>query len=417
MRPLVGIGAALMVVVLGGLIVGLLTQPTAPEPTLDTPSGEIISGTTAAPTTTLAAAASTTTRAPMVLPGSWIQLSNDGFQLGARGDSSAIWTGTEMIVWGGWPTETDDRGGAAYDPSAHTWRSLPQSPIEEAYGHEAVWTGREMIVWGGVTSSGFTGGGAAYDPKSDTWRTIADSPLSARSAHSAIWTGSEMIILGGYDPTPKALTTVAAYEPETDRWRAMADSPVLGGLVEFGEGQSAVWTGSHIVVYGADELAVFAEEVPGAVAAVYQPADDAWTVLSDILIHPRLWHSAVWTGTEVIVWGGSGRDEMGPAGIAYQPDTRTWRALADAPVTERARHVAFWTGTHMVIWGGSTVGPASTSERIGSGVAYEPALDAWLQTETPGLQSRTVNGVWTGESAIIWTGDPSQSGMFTSIDP
>ena len=65
--------------------------------------------------------------------------------------------------------------------------------------HTAVWTGSEMIVWGGVNGGNFlfnTGG--RYNPSTDSWRatSITNAP-SARYLHTAVWTGSEMIVWGG----------------------------------------------------------------------------------------------------------------------------------------------------------------------------------------------------------------------------
>lgn len=40
--------------------------------------------------------------------------------------------------------------GAAHDPAAQMWRPLPAEGAPSArYGHGAVWTGEEMLVWGG----------------------------------------------------------------------------------------------------------------------------------------------------------------------------------------------------------------------------------------------------------------------------
>ena len=82
-----------------------------------------------------------------------------------------------------------------------TWTatSTTGAPDGRAY-HTAVWTGSEMIVWGGADSSGndiSTGG--RYNPSTDSWTaTSTTNAPSARSAHTAVWTGSEMIVWGGH---------------------------------------------------------------------------------------------------------------------------------------------------------------------------------------------------------------------------
>ena len=63
--------------------------------------------------------------------------------------------------------------------------------------HTAVWTGSEMIVWGGLDGSYLNTGGR-YNPATDNWTATSttDAP-AARDRHTAVWTGSEMIVWGG----------------------------------------------------------------------------------------------------------------------------------------------------------------------------------------------------------------------------
>ncbi len=67
----------------------------------------------------------------------------------------------------------------------------------------------------------------------------------------------------------------------------------------------------------------------------------------------RSYHTAVWTGAEMIVWGGFNGGTFFNDGGRYHPGTNAWTALpaADAPAS-RCQHTAVWTGTAMVIWGG-----------------------------------------------------------------
>ena len=71
--------------------------------------------------------------------------------------------------------------------------------------HTAVWTGTEMIVWGGAYNLVYSLPNRRFNPAMDVWRTIetSDSP-NGQEGHSAIWTGSQMIIsprLPGPDTT------------------------------------------------------------------------------------------------------------------------------------------------------------------------------------------------------------------------
>src|SRR5205823_10086233 len=67
--------------------------------------------------------------------------------------------GNDMIVWGGGTSgvsPTDFNTGGRYNPGADSWSAtnIVNAPAERD-SHTAVWTGSEMIVWGGA--KGFTG--------------------------------------------------------------------------------------------------------------------------------------------------------------------------------------------------------------------------------------------------------------------
>ena len=82
-----------------------------------------------------------------------------------------------MIVWGGIapadPLSYTNTGGK-YDPSTDSW--TPTTTMRAPTGREfptAVWTGSEMIVWGGFSfdSSGehYWNTGGRYNPSTDSW--------------------------------------------------------------------------------------------------------------------------------------------------------------------------------------------------------------------------------------------------------
>jgi hypothetical protein len=120
----------------------------------------------------------------------------------AREYHTAVWTGSEMIVWGGEDINGDlVNTGGRYNPSDDSWTatSITNAPAARQ-AHTAVWTGSEMIVWGGnhfVFPYYFNTGGR-YNPSTDSWTaTSTINAPAARNAHTAVWTGSEMIVWGG----------------------------------------------------------------------------------------------------------------------------------------------------------------------------------------------------------------------------
>ena len=63
-----------------------------------------------------------------------------------------------MIVWGGYYSGSVLNGGGRYNPVADSWTAVTTTGAPAArYRHTAVWTGSEMIVWGGFNGNYFNG--------------------------------------------------------------------------------------------------------------------------------------------------------------------------------------------------------------------------------------------------------------------
>src|SRR5205807_4631488 len=116
---------------------------------------------------------------------------------------TAIWTGNEMIVWGGDAVNsTGLNTGGKYNPGTNSWTptSITNAPHARLY-HTAVWSGTEMIIWGGYFSDtngdNYLNTGGRYNSSTDSWTdTSTTSVPVTRAYHTAIWTGTEMIVWG-----------------------------------------------------------------------------------------------------------------------------------------------------------------------------------------------------------------------------
>jgi hypothetical protein len=131
-----------------------------------------------------------------------------------RNSQTAVWTGSEMIVWGGFGGSYFNTGGR-YNPSTDSWSAISTINAPTARGgHTAVWTGNEMIVWGGDDGHSLNTGGR-YNPANDTWTATSttNAPLG-RLFHTAVWTGTNMILWGGWNEIE--LSTGSRYNPSTD---------------------------------------------------------------------------------------------------------------------------------------------------------------------------------------------------------
>jgi Kelch motif len=260
-----------------------------------------------------------------------------------QGAPASVWTGRELFVWGGGFHH-------ALDPATGRWREL--SGIQgAAYGVDfaLVWTGRLVLGWGGGCCGGNVGTGAAYDPVADRWTALPPAPLSAR--HTAgVWTGSELLIAGGWADDGPVFADAAAYNPTTHRWRRLPPMPAPRA------GATLTWTGDRLLVAGGyTELPTTRPVV--ADLAVYTPASNAWRVVTGP--QPgRVHHGAVWTGHQLLLWGGTVTFGGAPAphGLAYTPATGRWTALPLSSLRGREDPVVAWTGRQLLVWGGWNAG-------------------------------------------------------------
>ena len=122
------------------------------------------------------------------------------------------------------PVIASPSGGCTDDTWTRGGTSVTNAPDAREL-HTAVWTGSEMIVWGGVNITGYLNTGGRYNPGTDSWTDIGTTGApSARGYHTAVWTGSEMIVWGGEGLGP-VLNTGGKYNPGTDSWTATSTSP------------------------------------------------------------------------------------------------------------------------------------------------------------------------------------------------
>jgi N-acetylneuraminic acid mutarotase len=375
----------------------------------------------------------------------------------ARSGMKAVWTGTEMIVWGGTGGHSGCcvqlESGGRYDPQTDAWRptSIDTGVPASRSGHSAVWTGTEMIVWGGdVNGFGGANDGARYNPVTDAWTPTSTSGApSARAGHDAVWAGSRMVVWGGgvntggrYDPAtdswaPTSLTnapearskdtavstgskmivwggcgtasgcftplkTGAVYDPAANTWTTTSLAGAPAGRYEL----TSVWTGSRVIVWGGCTNAQCSTQFSDG--GRYDLVGDAWAPVDVTTNSPsqRAGHSAVWTGHEMIVWGGCYGGECQlvlNTGGRYDPATNSWvpTSLENA-ADSRVAHTSVWTGAEMIVWGGhNNIGQTSSGKR------YDPATDHWTMTNilTAALARENHTAVWTGSEMIVWGGN------------
>ncbi len=323
------------------------------------------------------------------------------YQTGREG-TTAVWSGEEMILWGG----TSDSGraysdGAALNPVTETWRSIADGPLDGRSGHIAVWANNEMIVWGGLGATGSPtrtayADGAAYDPATDSWRALVDPPLTGGGRYAAVWTGSEVVIVGGADQDYGADGQVpatrygeaAAYDPSTDTWRSLPGPPVDLSFAE------AHWTGTSVLVVGGQAFnsPQFQNRRGDLLAAALDPASGTWEELPPAAISAQATET-VWAHGELYAL--SYQPELDGARV-WNPETNTWRDIPGLPEACEGYPVAVGYS------------PGVLAGHCGIVVSYDPTTDRWATVPTPEGDPAAWLGpqsLWTGTELLTLTAD------------
>src|SRR6266542_2179506 len=157
----------------------------------------------------------------------------------------------------------------------------------------------------------------------------------------------------------RTLATVASLNEPLESWRARAESQTREAM--------PVVTGNYAL--------------PQISAGTGGCIDDTWTATSTV--NPpdaRDGHTAVWTGSEMIIWGGYNNGNDLNSGGRYNPATDSWTptSTANAPAA-RESHIAVWTGSEMIVWGGLGCG---SNCRLNTGGRYNPNTNNWVATST-----------------------------------
>jgi len=182
--------------------------------------------------------------------------------------------------------------------------------------------------------------------------------------------------------------------PEQGAWQATSsvEVPTARQL------HTAVWTGSRMIIWGGDE-----EGADSATGGVFDPATNEWTPLSADASQSRFLHTAVWTSSKMVVWGGERFPFYLASGAIYDPQDGSWTPTStlDAP-QPRSGHSAVWTGTRMIVWGGA----GNPGPFLATGGLYDPEAGHWAGTATADApEPRFLHAtVWTGSRMIVWGG-------------
>jgi hypothetical protein len=130
-----------------------------------------------------------------------------------------------------------------------------------------------------------------------------------------------------------------------------------------------------------------------------EPAPDGWRRGSPGPLRHRDHAVVVWTGSELVIWGG---DPDGDLGAAYDPAADRWRDIAPAPIPARCLGAGAWTGREVLVWGPACTVPSGRSGFETAAAAYDPVADRWRELMTgPVVGVPVAPSAWTGREWIV----------------
>ena len=206
-------------------------------------------------------------------------------------------------------------------------------------------------------------------------------------------------------------TTGGAETAALASWTALPTAPIAGR-----DSPVSVWTGKELLVYGgmtAKPVRAGPCDRSASDGAAYDPASGTWRAIAPSPAGVCGGSgSAVWTGHELVVWASHSPD--GPVGAAaYDPSTDTWRTLPAGPLGRRESYGLAWTGEELIVVGGNR-GDA-LAEPVAA--ALDPRTGSWrllpALNRLDGLYPPGPGTIWDGREVFILSsicaGQPASS--------
>lgn len=249
--------------------------------------------------------------------------------------------------------------------------------------------------FGLTSSSGPVSGTVAYINRAASFTPTSD--LAVGATYTASLTTAIADLGGNHLAAPYQWAFTTESGAGVGTWLPIS----LTGVPSARYGHSAVWTGSEMIVVGglAWDPALSQYAYTNQYGR-YNPTTETWKLANGA--PAAAYQTALWTGSSMLVWGGAGSSGLVTGGARYYPDTDLWAPIATAgQPSPRFGYAAVWTGKEMIIWGGNDNGTLQAN-----GARYDPVTNSWQAISTANAPSARYyhTAVWTGTEMIVWGG-------------
>lgn len=340
-------------------------------------------------------------------------------------NNGSVYTGKKIILWGGYhngtttPTSGYRNWGYVFDSTSNAWTTTNTTgaPAARSRHFMATMSGNRMLVFGGNANPPAGGAvpyndGAIYNPATDTWSSLfsttgAPSAISLGNARFALDTISNRLYTYSYYLSTPYLYF---YNISSNTWTALStvNAPNASAI------GNSVWMGSPVnkwMFWGGSD------PTPSSAGAIYNPATNSWTTMTapPAFVIPVAAPAMVWTGTDVIIYGGRlpGTDVFSNQALRYNPVSNTWTQLATLnEPSPRFGHATVYGDGKFFLWGGFEKQQDNSYVKVNSGAYYDLTQNTWNEIPaTSGSPDERANSkiAWTGYEMLIWGGS-SESG-------
>jgi hypothetical protein len=216
----------------------------------------------------------------------------------------------------------------------------------------------------------------------------------ARWRAASVAMGKSVFIWGGSDSSGAVLDSGAIYNPMDDSWVAVTKDASTPTARIFA---TAVWTGSVVVVLGGSDAT---GATPYKDAAFYDPVQKAWSALP-AASKARSSALGFWDGTRAVFWGGIGSTAAAVAG-ADRLDPILLTSTASSVTGDPGailNPASGWDGSTLYLEGGQLAGA-----RTANVSSYNSNADTWSVLSKSLSARSNAFGVWDGARFVVWGG-------------
>lgn len=264
-------------------------------------------------------------------------------------DASAVFTGNEVYLFGGFTPGYILDTILCYYPGNHTVVTLPARLPHPVQATDAFWDGKSAYIIGGIDYNGTALPNlVVFTPPDKVDYYPKFFPYGIKG-NAIVWTGKAAYMFGNCLCTSKVGRRNTLLFNPADVSKANATSKnvtVINNTFPYDiAGQSGVWTGSEVYLFGGNAKKGNGAGPTDAIMK-FDPRTNAVTVMHSKLPSPRYATGAVIYGEKAYVFGGfknkgnvtdellvydPKKDELAPSGISlpYPLATRSYVLLAD----------------------------------------------------------------------------------------